>query len=161
MFSRCSRNGPLPHGSKDMHQLLVQPLSFHIPPPSPLSLPLPLFSSLLIAFVIGHRVPYIHPSHTALRTADGGRTTVDRACSGQAQTRAPHNKLSSSCRSRFVSDRTVMSDADSASRLRGIIFQGCVENHFQCHSDHVVCIKRTTLFVHLHKGRRHVMTIRR
>ena len=96
-----------------------------------LSLPLPLFSSLLIAFVIGHRVPYIHPSHTALRTADGGRTTVDRACSGQAQTRAPHNKLSSSCRSRFVSDRTVMSDADSASRLRGIIFQGCVKNHFQ------------------------------
>ena len=98
-----------------------------------LSLPLPLFSSLLIAFVIGHRVPYIHPSHTALRTADGERTTVDRACSGQAQTRAraPHNKLSSSCRSRFVSDRTVMSDADSASRLRGIIFQGCVKNHFQ------------------------------
>ena len=133
MFSRYSRNGPLPHGSKDMHQLLVQPLSFHIPPPSPLSLPLPLFSSLLIAFVIGHRVPYIHPSHTALRTADGERTTVDRACSGQAQTRPGHRIISYRPAAAIASyrTRTAMSDADSASRLRGIIFQGCVENYFQ------------------------------
>ena len=98
-----------------------------------LSLPLPLFSSLLIAFVIGHRVPYIHPSHTALRTADGGRTTVDRACSGQAQTRPGHRIISYRPAAALASyrTRTAMSDADSASRLRGIIFQGCVENYFQ------------------------------
>ena len=77
---------------KDMHQLLQQPqqpLLFHIPlsPLPPFSLSL---SSLLIAFVIGHRVPYIHP------TVDRARSLWPSSNPGPGT--APH-KLSSSCRS--------------------------------------------------------------